>query len=75
MSTVNTFECSVCGVDFGPDEGGICAKCGKLFCGDHLFEVKKDREKIFLCKADKGELRGKKARNNIILALRRYFPK
>ena len=33
----DSLVCTECGVDFFPNEGGLCNRCKRLFCGEHLF--------------------------------------
>lgn len=60
------FKCTKCGVDFSYDEGGTCSKCGKLFCSNHLFEVKVGNEILLYCEADKGDLKGKRRKSDLL---------
>ena len=66
------FTCTECRVNFDVNEGGLCSKCGRPFCFDHLYEVKDGKNKICVCINDKGGLKGK-LRKRPSLAFRRYF--
>jgi len=33
------FVCHICDNEFYESQGGICARCGELACGNHLFMV------------------------------------
>lgn len=60
------FICAKCGVSFSYDEGGKCNKCDKFFCSNHLFEVKAGKDILFYCEADKGDLKGKIRKNELL---------
>lgn len=60
------FVCTNCGVSFSYNEGGKCSKCDKFFCSNHLFEVKIGKETCFYCEADKGDLKGKIRKNDLL---------
>ena len=52
MREVTTsFRCSLCQVEFMPDEGGTCAVCGKSSCGIDLL-VTIDKSKMLVCRTD-----------------------
>jgi hypothetical protein len=36
MGQIAAMQCSECGVDFAPNEGGLCAVCRRPFCMRHL---------------------------------------
>lgn len=60
------FNCAKCGVDFSYDEGGICSKCNKPFCNNHLFEIKVGKEMVFYCEMDKGDLKAKRRKSDLL---------
>lgn len=33
---IKALTCTYCGVEFFPNEGGVCSSCGKLFCAFDL---------------------------------------
>ena len=66
------FNCSQCGADFIKEEGGICARCNKPFCRDHLYMVKDNKKIIFLCLDDKGDMPGKKIKYDLLF-IRRFL--
>ena len=39
---VASLVCTACGVEFLPEEGGICASCRRPFCGFDLYVTDKD---------------------------------
>ncbi len=72
MTTIAPMKCSRRGVEFTKEQGGICYDCEKPFCVEHLWEVKRDDEMVYLCEVDKGGLEGKKGRNSVVTVRSNY---
>lgn len=65
---VETWLCAVCSVEFDTNKGGLCSKCNKPFCWDHIYILQGfvlDKSSDLRCQEHETRKRVKSLKNSV----------